>query len=39
VTKGMDVVDAIVGVPAGNKGMHQNVPSEPITIKSAKVAE
>ena len=39
VTKGMDVVDAIVGVKSGNKGMHQNVPVEPITITSAKIAE
>ena len=39
VTKGLDVVDAIVGVPTTNKGMHQNVPTEPVTIKSAKIAE
>ena len=36
VTKGMDVVDAIVGVPTGSKGGHQDVPSEPIVIESAK---
>ncbi len=32
VVDGMDVVDAIAQVPTGNKGMHQNVPLEPITI-------
>jgi len=32
VTEGMDVVDAITQVPTGNKGGHQNVPIEPITI-------
>jgi len=36
VTKGMDVVDAIVGVPTANKGGHQDVPSEPVVIQSAK---
>ncbi len=39
VTAGMEVVDAIVGVPTTNSGPHQNVPEEPIVIKSAKVAE
>ena len=32
VTDGMDVVDAIAQVPTGNKGGHQNVPNETITI-------
>ena len=32
VTEGMDVVDAIAGVPTGNKGPHQNVPIETISI-------
>ena len=32
VTDGMDVVDAIAQVPTGNRGGHQNVPLEPITI-------
>ena len=32
VIDGMDVVDAIAQVPTGNKGGHQNVPLEPITI-------
>lgn len=39
VTAGMDVVDAIVAVPTTNHGPHQNVPQEPIVIKSAKIAE
>lgn len=37
VTQGMDVVDAIAAVKTGNKGMHQDVPIEPIVIKSARV--
>jgi cyclophilin family peptidyl-prolyl cis-trans isomerase len=37
VTKGMDVVDAIVAVPTGTRGGHENVPNEPVTIKSVKV--
>ena len=32
VTEGMDVVDAIARVPTGNKGGHQNVPIDPISI-------
>ncbi|HKJ51948.1 MAG TPA: peptidylprolyl isomerase [Gammaproteobacteria bacterium] len=32
VTDGMDVVDAIAKVPTGNRGGHQNVPIDPITI-------
>jgi cyclophilin family peptidyl-prolyl cis-trans isomerase len=35
VTDGMEVVDAIAQVPTGNKGGHQNVPLEPITITAA----
>lgn len=37
VVEGMDVVDQIVAVKTGNKGMHQNVPVEPIVIKKATV--
>jgi cyclophilin family peptidyl-prolyl cis-trans isomerase len=37
VVEGMDVVDAIAKVATANKGMHQNVPVEPVIIKSAKV--
>jgi len=39
VTKGMDVVDAIVGSPTTSKGPYENVPVETISIKSAKIAE
>lgn len=39
VTKGMEVVDAIAKVETGRKGPHGDVPLEPVTIKSAKVAE
>lgn len=35
VVAGMDVVDKIRNMPTGNKGPYQNVPLEPITIKSA----
>jgi len=37
VTKGMDVVDKIVAVPTGSKGQHEDVPLEPVVIKSATV--
>ena len=37
VTQGMDVVMSIVEVATGNKGMHQNVPLEPIVIEKASV--
>ena len=36
VTRGMDVVDKIAQVPTGNRGMHQNVPREPVLIIEAK---
>ncbi|WP_217698961.1 peptidylprolyl isomerase [Prosthecobacter debontii] len=39
VSKGMEVVDQIAAVKTGNKGPHQNVPAEPVVIKSAKVVE
>ena len=35
VVAGMDVVDKIRAVPTGNKGAHQNVPLEPVTLKKA----
>jgi cyclophilin family peptidyl-prolyl cis-trans isomerase len=35
VVDGMDVVDEIARVATGNKGHHQNVPLEPITITGA----
>jgi peptidyl-prolyl cis-trans isomerase A (cyclophilin A) len=37
VVAGLDVVDKIKGVATGNKGMHQNVPVEPVVIKTATV--
>ncbi|MFU8838166.1 MAG: peptidylprolyl isomerase [Thiohalomonadaceae bacterium] len=35
VISGMDVVNAIKAVPTGNRGIHQNVPQETITIQQA----
>lgn len=32
VVSGMDVVDAIAKAPTGNKGMHQDVPKETVSI-------
>ena len=37
VTQGLDVVDKIARVPTGNRGMHQNVPVEPVVIQSVKI--
>jgi cyclophilin family peptidyl-prolyl cis-trans isomerase len=39
VTKGMDVVDAIVSVPTTTKGPYSDVPVDPILIKSVKITE
>src|SRR5215813_6869263 len=36
VVEGMDVVKAIEGVPTTSKGMHQNVPTDAVVIKSTK---
>lgn len=36
VVKGMEVVDKIAAVPTTTRGMHQNVPSEPVELISAK---
>ena len=36
VTDGMDVVDQIAAVPTGSKGMHSDVPREPVIIESGK---
>lgn len=38
VTKGLDVVDAIVAAPSTTKAPHQNVPVDPITITKVTVA-
>ncbi len=35
VVAGMDVVDKIRGVATGTRGMHQNVPLDPVTITKA----
>ena len=37
VTKGMEVVDKIAKVQTGNRGMHQDVPVEPVIIKKVTV--
>ena len=39
VVEGMDVVNKIVAVKTTSKGPHQNVPTDPVVIKSAKVVE
>jgi len=39
VTDGMEVVDKIAKVRTGFAGPHQNVPEEPIVIKSVSVAD
>ncbi len=39
VTKGMDVADKIVAVPTVSKGGHDDVPAEPVVIKSIKIKE
>lgn len=39
VVEGSDIVEAIGKVKTGNKGFHQDVPTEPITIESIKVIE
>ncbi len=36
VTDGLDVVDRIAAVPTGRKGMHTDVPTEPVVIKTAR---
>jgi len=37
VIDGMDVVRSIEKVPTGNKGHHQDVPMQPVTINTAKL--
>ena len=39
VVDGMDVVRKIENVPTANKGMNQNVPTEPVIIKSVTVVK
>jgi peptidyl-prolyl cis-trans isomerase B (cyclophilin B) len=38
VVEGMDVVDKIKAVATGRKGMHENVPSQDVVIKSVRRA-
>lgn len=38
-TEGMDVVNAIAGVPTGNHGPHADVPVEPVVIESVSLVE
>ncbi len=35
VVEGQDIVDKIAKVPTGNRGMYQNVPSQPVVIEKA----
>ena len=37
VVQGMDVVDKIATQPTGNRGMHQDVPVQPVVIESVKI--
>jgi cyclophilin family peptidyl-prolyl cis-trans isomerase len=39
VIEGMDVVDEIAKVPTSSKGPYENVPVEPVIIKSAKIVK
>jgi len=39
VTDGMDVVDAIVSVRTTSKGMHQDVPEQPILMNKVSVVQ
>lgn len=39
VLKGQEVVDKIKAVPTGKRGMHDDVPREPVIIKKATVIE
>ena len=36
VTEGMSVIDAIAKVKTGKRGMHDDVPVEPVVVKSAR---
>jgi cyclophilin family peptidyl-prolyl cis-trans isomerase len=37
VTRGIEVVDRIAGARTGNRGMHRDVPVDPIVIESVKI--
>lgn len=36
VIEGLDTVDRIAAVPTSNRGMHQNVPVDPVVVQSAR---
>lgn len=36
IASGMEVIDAIAAVKTGNKGMHQDVPAEAVTIEAVR---
>ena len=39
VSTGMDVVDVIAAMPTGNRGGHQDVPEETVTILAVTIDE
>jgi peptidyl-prolyl cis-trans isomerase A (cyclophilin A) len=39
VISGMEVVDTIRSVPTGSRGMHRDVPTEPILIRKAQIED
>jgi cyclophilin family peptidyl-prolyl cis-trans isomerase len=39
VIQGMEVVDKIVAVPTVTKGRFENVPADPVVIRSARILE
>ena len=39
IDSGMDVIDAIAAVKTGSKGMHQDVPTEAVTIEAVRRIE
>lgn len=39
VTAGMDVVDAIAQVATGNRGFHQDVPQDTVTIEAVRISD
>jgi cyclophilin family peptidyl-prolyl cis-trans isomerase len=38
ISDGMDVIDAIAEVPTGSRGGHQDVPVEPVVVRTARRA-
>lgn len=39
VVEGMEVAEAIVAVPTGHRGMHQDVPREPVVMEKVSIVE